>query len=513
MPSRRNSKPKSLNKDPRYPLAREWKGVSIDPQAGLPGGAHSVGIGRKIVKGKPTNQLAIRFYVEKKLPERELSSERALPKKYRFYSRVKGRDVTVVTDIIESPRAEFEVDPKTRLRPVPGGSSIGTPPPPGYISAGTLGGWVWDELDDSIVMLSNEHVLGTTADVDVAQPGTMDGGVFPGDKIGDVKRGIPRSTTTVNEVDCAIADPDSTVIYKTEVIEIGPAVYAIDEPIEGMTVEKFGRTTEHTYGEITDSDYTTTLLSGHSFVDCLRVDARAPSADWSDKGDSGSLCFSRTPVPDSEIKPVVALHFAGGSTYGVECRIQNVFSALNLTTLCAGAFAVFLDSLFESEAAGEATIAAELDLRTLADIASRRPVYAMPPSFIRKAKRLPSSRRFFSGISREIQGRLTTTARGRQVTEFVDMHRGELLDMLVRNGDVRRATVAAVRPLVAGAITTTDVLERTLTDEDVASLRKLAGEVGKAASTRKLKASLKMLEALSSDAAGKKIGTIFGIRV
>jgi hypothetical protein len=512
MPTRRRKPQKDLRKDPRYKYAMEWKGVSIDPQGGLPGGAHSVGIGRKIVNGKRTNRVAIRYYVEKKLAQGELSSARAVPKAHKFFSRAKGGNVTVLTDIIETPQAEFEVDPKSRLRPVPGGSSIGTPPPPGFISAGTLGGWVWDKEDDSIVMLSNEHVLGTAVGVDVVQPGTLDGGSFPGDKIGDVKRGIPRSTTTTNKVDCAIADPDSTAIYKTEVIEIGAAVYAIDTALEDMQVEKFGRTTLHTYGTITDDSYTTTLTSGHTFTDCFRVDARAPSADWSAGGDSGSLCFSSTNLPDSELKPVVGLHFAGASTYGVECRIQNVFSALNLTTLCAGAFAAFLDSLFESEAAGEAISASEIDFESLGSIAARRPVIRMPRSFARKDRKIRGSTRFYSGISRDLQGRLKTTTRGRQMVDFVDKHRGELLDLLVHNADIRRATVATVRPLVAGAVTTTDVFDRTLTNRDITSLKKLAKELRRSASGRKLKTSLKMLESLTNRAGGKKIGQIFGIK-
>jgi hypothetical protein len=506
---------KKSSKDPRksqqYRYALEFKAMAIDPAVGLPGGCHAVGVGRKVVKGKTTNQFAVRYYVERKLPESELSAERALPKEHRFHSRIKGGPVTVPTDVIESPRAEFEVNPKDRLRPCPGGSSIGTPPPPGFISAGTLGGWVWDREDDSIVMLSNEHVLGTTAGIDVAQPGTLDGGGFPADKIGDTKRGIVRSTTTVNVVDCAIADPDSSAIPSLEVIDIGAAVYAIDVAVEGLLVEKFGRTTEHTFGEITDDSYTTNLTSGHSFTDCFRVDARAPSTDWSDGGDSGSLCFSRDPVEDSEIKPVVGLHFAGASTYGVACKIQNVFSALNLTTLCAGAFAAFLDSLFESEIAAERLTAKEMDLRWLGALAARHP--ALPFPFIRKERHYASCRRFFSGISREVQHRLLTTSRGRQMTDFVDKHRADLLDLLVRNGDIRRATVAAIRPLVAGAITTSDLFERKLTDDDVDRLKKLASQVSRAASNARLRTALKALVSLADKAEGKRIGAVFDLKL
>ncbi len=510
MPKR--TKLRNLNKGSRYRIARECKGIHVDPQTAFVGGAHSIGIGRKITAGRPTNQLAIRHYVEKKLPESQLSAEQALPKTYRFYSRSEDRNVSITTDVIESPRPELEVDPKDRLRPAPGGCSIGTPPPPGFANAGTLGGWVWDLEDDSIVMLSNEHVLGTTAGVGIVQPGTLDGGVFPGDRIGEVKRGIPRSTTAVNTVDCAIGDPQSTDIYQAQVIDIGHAVYATEIAALDMKVEKFGRTTERTFGEVTDIDVTTSLSSGHTFTDCIRVDAISPSPDWSAGGDSGSLVFSRMTIEDSEVKPVIGLHFAGASTHGIECKIQNVFSALNLTTLCSGAFAVFLDSLFDAEVTGELTQASELSLEGLGNTAARRPLGMIPPTLIRKDRELLRSTRFFGGISRDLQSRLSTSVRGRQITQLVDHHRGELLDLLISNGDVRRSVVAAFRPLVAGAITTSDVFNRTVTDRDIDNLQKLSVEVMKVVSSTKLKASLKMLQAVGAKAEGKRLGQIFGIK-
>ena len=76
----------------------------------------------------------------------------------------------------------------------------------------------------------------------------------------------------------------------------GPGVYAIATPTLDMLVEKFGQTTHHTFGEITDADLETTSTEGFSFDDQLRIDAVDPSEDWSAGGDSGSIVFAQEPT-------------------------------------------------------------------------------------------------------------------------------------------------------------------------------------------------------------------------
>ena len=501
-------KRKDINKDRNYPVYRECKSVQIGVEALEPIGAHSVGIGRKCVHGKATDQLCIRYYVSRKRPAGRLSSGERIPESVEFFSRKKGKTVRLATDIIESPPAQFEqVDPESRLRPVPGGCSGGAA---GH--SGTIGGWVWDTTDDTIVMLSNDHVFEHNPGDDIVQPSILDGGSLPADKIGDVKRGIARSSTTPNQVDCSIGDPDDSSVYDLSVIEIGPAVYSIAVPVGDMLVEKYGQTTRHTFGEITDADWSGNV-SGRPFEDCLRVDAVAPSADWSAGGDSGSLVFSQTPIAaDSDIKPVVGLHFAGADTHGIECKIQNVFSALNLTTLCAGAFAAFLDALFEVETEEELSEEAEGRLRFMSALAARRVRRFAPQPFVRKDKLRAGAGNLFTGISRDMQKRLDTSRRGRVATAFVDRHRAELLSMLTKDGDIRRATVASIQPLVAGATTTTDVLERVLTERDLAKIDKLTKEVSRRAS-RRLQLDLRALRALRSRAEGKSIAEIVGIKL
>ena len=88
-----------------------------------------------------------------------------------FLSRKEGKELRLPTDVIETPRPAPEQDPETRIRPVPGGVSFGI-----NGSTGTLGGWVWDTTDDTIVALTNNHVLLNTIGADTLQQGTADGG-------------------------------------------------------------------------------------------------------------------------------------------------------------------------------------------------------------------------------------------------------------------------------------------------------------------------------------------------
>jgi hypothetical protein len=279
-----------------------------------------------------------------------------------------------------------------------------------------------------------------------------------------------------------------------------------------MLVEKYGQTTRHTFGEITDADLETTSTDGFSFDDQIFIAPVDPSDDWSAGGDSGSLIFSQTPA-SGEIKPAVGLHWGGSGVNGVGCKIGNVFSALDLTTICAGLFAAFLDALFEIEEEGEVEPETEARLRGIAaaaPFARARPGVPLPVTS--RARNTAAARRFHGGISRDVQRRLETSKRGRLVTELVDSHRAEIADLLLRNGDVRRALVAALRPIVAGATTSTEVLERALTAGDLERLDALAAHVARRGSDRFSK-SIGPVRQLAKSAEGKTPAEILGIEL
>lgn len=494
-----------IEKHRRYPLIRECKGLEIGLDSLQAIGAHSVGIGRKRVEGRSTDTPCLRYYVAKKKPLSKISSEERIPKRIVFVSRKSAKTSHIPTDVIELPPAEFEeVDPERSVRPVPGGCSAGAN---GH--AGTIGAWVWDLTDDTVVMLSNEHVFEQISGKDILQPATTDGGVLPNDRIGSVKRGVPRSVNEVNRVDCSIGDVDEIALCDPQVLEIGPALFATDTPEVDMPVEKYGQTTRHTFGEITDSDWSG-FVSGRPFEDCLLIDPAAPSSDWSAGGDSGSLVFSRTPIDEeSGIKPGVGLHFAGAGNFGIACKIQNVLAALDLATLSTGAFTAFFDSLSEVESDGAVSEESETGLRNVAAAAARTPAGFSFPAFTRRERRQVTS--FFRGLTGDLYRRIAETEHGRTLGAAAEAHRAELFTLLVRDGDIRRATVMAFRPLLAGATTTSDVLERVLMPRDLANLRKLADELARKASD-KMRDRLKVFQTLGG-AAGKNLSQILGIEL
>ena len=70
-------------------------------------GAHAVGIGWKRVGGAMTDEVALLFYVERKQPEGEIDAE-PIPPTISFLPSGVDQPVLLVTDVIETPPAEFE---------------------------------------------------------------------------------------------------------------------------------------------------------------------------------------------------------------------------------------------------------------------------------------------------------------------------------------------------------------------------------------------------------------------
>lgn len=70
-------------------------------------GAHSVGIGWKRTGGRKTDQLALLFYVERKIPAEQLTTA-PVPPTIPFNPPDTSEPVLLKTDVIECPPAEFE---------------------------------------------------------------------------------------------------------------------------------------------------------------------------------------------------------------------------------------------------------------------------------------------------------------------------------------------------------------------------------------------------------------------
>lgn len=241
-----------------YPLLREFLKRLIRDNPFSRFGVHAVGIGRKRVDGQATDRLALLFYADAKISPIQLTRGRRVPASFRTFSAKQNREVELATDVIESPPPEPFMDLGDEFRPVPGGVSCSSIT---HIGTGTVGGWVWDNTDDTIVMLSNQHVFGNHVGGAIIQPGTADGGSSPQDRVGRVKRSVslmlaPAEPTPddCNLVDAAIGEADDSDLFDLTVVDVGPAVYDTLDPVIGMNVEKTGQTTGHTTGFVTDVD-------------------------------------------------------------------------------------------------------------------------------------------------------------------------------------------------------------------------------------------------------------------
>lgn len=211
------------------------------------------------------------------------------------------------------------VNPQTRIRPVIGGLSVGTP----GSATGTLGCIV--EHKDKPYFLSNNHVFALCNSMpkgtEVIQPGAVDSGTPPNDLIGHLAGYVPYTKGT-NIVDMALAEPVSLDVFENTIADIGGYI-GVNDAVEGMACQKFGRTTSHTYGTVisTDADvqvdaepFWEGLLT---FADQILIESADPDLPFSAAGDSGSIVLDMN-------NNLIGLLFAGTSTITVINKIHNV---------------------------------------------------------------------------------------------------------------------------------------------------------------------------------------------
>src|SRR2546425_10828368 len=235
-------------------------------------------------------------------------------------------------------------DPTQRQRPAPMGFSVGHP----AITAGTIGARVRDALGH-VYILSNNHVLansnGATIGDPEYQPGPYDGGTAA-DQIATLTdfQAIDFSGAH-NTIDAAIAlsstdlldnavpaddgygMPNSTIYGDTN----GDGLFDNRDALLGLNVQKYGRTTRLTHGQITGVNATVTVCYAVSGFTCTKsaryVDQLIISpGTFSGGGDSGSLIVT----DDGNLNPV-ALLFAGSSTVTIANRIDLVLTRFGVT--------------------------------------------------------------------------------------------------------------------------------------------------------------------------------------
>jgi hypothetical protein len=231
---------------------------------------------------------------------------------------------------------EADLLPTSRFdRPVPVGVSTGHL----NSTAGTIGAVVTDGRDT--YALSNWHVFVPAGNARVGdpllQPGPYDGGANPGDVIGMLAAFEPvvLSPFASNKIDAAIAKTDEVSPF-TPSNGYGSARSETMKARPGLKVQKYGRTTGHTFGEIESINTSINVTYGSAGSQIARFTGQVIiCCSFSAGGDSGSLIVAHD-VDDegnegSNNRKPVALLFAGDQVRTIANPIDLVLKRFDVT--------------------------------------------------------------------------------------------------------------------------------------------------------------------------------------
>lgn len=250
----------------------------------------------------------------------------------RIPSRLDGYAVHVVsTGRIDA--TDYN-NPQTKERPAPNGFSVGHPD----ITAGTIGARVKD-ASGAVYILSNNHVIANSNNASIGdatlQPGPYDGGTAA-DQIGtlaDFETIIMGGTA--NTMDAAIArvSNGSDLAGATPTWAYGaPGTTVYTGDLLNMGVQKFGRTTGHTTGTVSEVNVTVSVCYvPRGYFACAESatftgQIGISPGTFSSGGDSGSLI-----VTNDARKDLVGLLFAGSSTRTLANPIAPVLARFDIT--------------------------------------------------------------------------------------------------------------------------------------------------------------------------------------
>ncbi len=285
-------------------------------------GIQGLGIGEKITDGQQLDELALKIYVDKKLPRADVDN--LVPRTVK----VPGIEERVPTDVEEIGVVEKE--PNTgRVRPAIPGFGVGHL----NVTVGTFGCLVRKRGDpNTLYILSNSHVLADEgvggAGDPVVQPGVFDGGQAPQDTIATLAEWVPFQFTATgypNRVDAAIAKVRSAASVTSAIRLIGVPKGVSTTVRRGMRVQKTGRTTDYTQGVIRDVHYRLALTYKQPGGGTGRVGLgeQVLCTRYTAGGDSGSAVLNMQ-------GKVVGLHFAGSPSSSIFNRIKFVLDLLTL---------------------------------------------------------------------------------------------------------------------------------------------------------------------------------------
>lgn len=280
-----------------------------------------VDIAEKETNGEKTGELSIVVFVDAKKP---LSR---VPKKDQVPKEIDGIQTDVQELVIElQTQSEMRMVEAgaspfidgAQYATLEGGISMGplravhldppdVPASGDYTFVGTLGALVKDRATGATMALTNFHVacVNNTWSVGdrMVQQSLNDGGSAAG-QFGSLTRAV-----LSDQVDGAVVTLDAGKAWNASVRGVGD-VAGSQAAVAGMNVQKRGRTTEHTFGQVVSTDFTVSVDYGsdvgpRTFHHQIRiVPDTARNARFSNRGDSGSVILT-------DDRRVVGLLYAG----------------------------------------------------------------------------------------------------------------------------------------------------------------------------------------------------------
>jgi hypothetical protein len=336
---------------------------------------HAIGVGSKMVAGKPTGDLCIRIYVIQKLPKSLIAPHFHLPETLdglptdiiesaptvlltkrsgnaRISVRSKAKRSKSIPNSVRVAASEYGVHSsaatkrhgcspynlQSMQRPLFGGISAAN----SGVLAGTLGCFCRSTRNtddpDARYILSNRHILGKIdgepEDNTILQPSIGDGGTSD-KRVAQYARAaeIDISLDAKNKVDAAIAKILTDIDFKLEVCGIG-SLCGHTTVAKGDVVRKCGESTGLTKGVVSDISFDTYISlplnpprSLH-LIEQIRIEPMDNDA-FINSGDSGSLVFA------GASNHVIGLICGGNPDAGfaVANPIQNVLDTLQIKLL------------------------------------------------------------------------------------------------------------------------------------------------------------------------------------